>query len=48
MGRGTTALSCKETNRNFIGFEIDKKWFDIANDRLNGIDAKGQMSFFAL
>lgn len=48
MGSGTTALSCKETNRKFIGFEIDKKWFDIANDRLNGIDAKGQMSFFAL
>lgn len=34
MGSGTTALACKNTNRNFIGFEIDKMYYDIACERL--------------
>lgn len=34
MGSGTTAVACKQLNRRFIGFEIDKKYFDIANRRL--------------
>ena len=46
MGSGTTAVSCKELKRQFIGFEIEKKWCDIANDRLNGIDKNGQISLF--
>ena len=46
MGSGTTAVACKELNRQYIGFEIDPKWGKIANDRLNGIDASGQMSLF--
>ena len=45
IGSGTTAVACKNIGRNFIGFEIDKKWYDIANDRLNKIDANGQISF---
>jgi len=44
MGSGTTAVACKETGRQFIGFEIDEKYWNIANDRLNGINAQGQMS----
>jgi site-specific DNA-methyltransferase (adenine-specific) len=35
MGSGTTAIACKNTNRNFIGFEKEEKYFDIANKRLN-------------
>lgn len=35
MGSGTTAIACLNTNRNYIGFELDKKYFDIANDRIN-------------
>jgi DNA modification methylase len=35
MGSGTTAISCINTNRNYIGFELDKKYFDIANQRIN-------------
>ena len=46
MGSGTTAVACKELNRNFIGFEIDEKYFKIANDRVNGITANGQTSIF--
>jgi len=34
MGSGTTAVACKQLNRNFIGFEIEPKYVDIANKRL--------------
>ena len=34
MGSGTTAIACINTNRNYIGFELDKKYFDIANKRI--------------
>ena len=47
MGSGTTAIACKEIGRQFIGFEISEKWCKIANDRLENIDANGQMSLFA-
>lgn len=46
IGSGTTAVACKNNERNFIGFEIDNKWCKIANDRVNGIDAYGQQSLF--
>lgn len=32
MGIGTTAIACIHLNVNFIGFEIDKKYFEIANE----------------
>ena len=35
MGSGTTAIACLNTNRNFIGFEMDKGYFDIANERID-------------
>ena len=35
MGVGATALACKNTNRNFIGIEIDEKYFNIAKKRLD-------------
>ena len=37
IGSGTTAVACKELNRNYIGFEIDPKFYQIAVDRLNGL-----------
>ena len=37
VGSGTTAVACKQTNRNFIGFELDKGYFDIANKRLEAV-----------
>ena len=36
MGSGTTGVSCKNLNRNFIGIEINKEYFDIAEKRING------------
>lgn len=44
VGSGTTCVASKELGRQFIGFDIEQKWVDIANDRLNGITASGQMS----
>ena len=35
IGSGTTAIACLNTNRNFIGFELDKEYFDMANERIN-------------
>ncbi len=35
MGSGTTAIACLNTNRNYIGFELDATYFDIANKRIN-------------
>lgn len=35
MGIGSTGIACKQLNRNFIGCEIDKKFYDIANRRFN-------------
>lgn len=35
MGSGSTGIACVNTNRNFIGIEIDKKYFDIASSRIN-------------
>ena len=42
MGSGTTAIACKELNRNFIGIELEKKYFDIAKERL--INYKGEIN----
>ena len=36
MGSGTTGVACKNLNRNFIGVEIDEKYFEIATVRING------------
>ena len=45
-GSGTTCLAAKETDRRYIGMEIDKEYHKIAVDRLNGITANGQTSIF--
>lgn len=34
MGSGTTGLACKLLNRNFIGFEIDKKYYNYSKKLL--------------
>ena len=36
MGSGTTCVACKNTNRRYIGIELDKGYFDIATDRIKG------------
>ena len=34
MGSGSTAIACINTNRNYIGFELDKHYCEIANERI--------------
>ena len=34
MGSGTTGIACVNNNRNFIGIELDKQYFDIAQNRI--------------
>ena len=35
MGSGTTGVACVNTNRNFVGIEMDEEYFKIAQDRIN-------------
>lgn len=34
MGSGTTGVACVNTNRNFIGIELDEIYFNIAKERI--------------
>lgn len=34
MGIGSTGVACVNTNRNFIGMELDPKYFEIAKNRI--------------
>lgn len=44
MGSGSTGVACLNTNRNFIGIELDEKYFQIASDRMN--NHKQQLTLF--
>lgn len=46
VGSGTTCLAAKRLGLNYLGFEINEKYFKIACDRLNGINQKGQLNLF--
>lgn len=43
MGSGTTGVACKNLNRDFIGMEIDEKYFKIAEERINGEKSKQEV-----
>ena len=34
MGSGTTAVACIKENRRYIGFEIDSKYYEISQRRI--------------
>lgn len=34
IGSGSLAVACKQTNRRYVGFEIDKNYYKLANTRL--------------
>lgn len=34
MGSGSTGVACINTNRNFIGMELDENYFEIAHERI--------------
>ena len=35
MGSGTTGIAAVNLKRNFVGFEIEKKYFEIAKSRID-------------
>ena len=37
MGSGSTAVAAINTKRDFIGFELNKEYFDIANNRIKNV-----------
>ena len=43
MGSGTTGIACKQLNRNFIGIELDEKYFNIAKDRIEKCNKWGDL-----
>lgn len=36
MGAGTTGVACKNLNRGFIGSEIDREFFTLSEENING------------
>ena len=47
-GSGSTCVSAKNLGRHYLGFEIEDKWCEIAENRLNNTDARGQTSMFTI
>ena len=43
MGTGTTGVSCVKTNRRFIGIEIERKYFDMACERITMAQNQGSL-----
>jgi len=46
MGSGTTGVVAKRLNRNFIGIEIDEKYYDIAQKRINNTPIENNLVKF--
>ena len=44
MGSGTTAVACIKEKRHFIGYEITKEYFDIAQERIK--QEQSQLTLF--
>ncbi|QQO38104.1 type II, N4M-methylcytosine DNA methyltransferase (group beta) [Staphylococcus phage vB_SauH_SPJ2] len=34
IGSGTTAIACMSINRNYIGFELDEEYYNLASERI--------------
>jgi site-specific DNA-methyltransferase (adenine-specific) len=42
MGSGSTGVACVNTNRNFIGIELDEKYFNIAKERIEKVGGESE------
>lgn len=49
MGSGKTAIACINTNRNYIGYEMDKTYYDLATKRVeeHKLAKSGNIGLFA-
>ena len=45
MGSGTTAIACLKEHRHFLGFELNKEYFDIAQRRIRLERQQPQLDF---
>lgn len=43
MGSGTTGVACANLGRKFIGIELERKYFDIACERIGAAYAQGRL-----
>ena len=43
MGSGTTGVACANLGRTFIGIEIERKYFDIACERIDREYSQGKL-----
>lgn len=43
MGSGSTCVSAKSLGRQYIGFELDKNYFDIAEERIKKINVQAKL-----
>jgi len=43
MGGGTTGVACANLGRKFIGIELERKYFDIACERIEAAYAQGRL-----
>lgn len=43
MGSGTTAVACIGTGRNYLGFEIDKKYWEVCEKRIRNTSRQGEL-----
>jgi site-specific DNA-methyltransferase (adenine-specific) len=46
MGSGSTGVACVNTNRKFIGIELDEKYYDISCKRINEVISDKKQSLF--
>ena len=38
MGSGTAGVACRKLGRNFIGIELDEKYFKVAEERIKNVE----------
>ena len=43
MGSGSTGVACINTNRNFIGIELDEGYFNISQNRIKEAQSQGRL-----
>lgn len=48
IGSGTTAVACIKSDRNFVGYELDEKYFEICQKRIDETLAEKQQELFTL
>ena len=43
MGSGTTGVACVNLNRDFIGMELDEKYFETSKERINKLNSEEEV-----